>query len=534
MNFLKIGQAQDLKGKNKIIYRLLEIFPGFLSWSTLIILSILSTTKPVFVSFFIIAFDVYWLLLVIYLGIHLITAYIELKRNSKIEWEKKCIEIQKNPIKNTLSEKFSFKDIVQVIILPTSYESSEIIIPTIEALQSDKFPKKNMIVVLAIEERTGEDGIKRAKKIKEKFKNSFRNFLITIHPDNLSGEMKGKGANQTWAAKELKKKIIDSEKINYEKILISVFDIDTIIKPGYFFCLTYKFLTVENPYNASYQPIPFYYNNIWQAPFFARVAATSNTFWQMMQQIRYEKLATYSSHSMTWKALIDVDFWATNMVSEDSRIFWHCFLHYNGEYRVEPLHFPISMDTTMCENTYTTFKSLYKQQRRWGWGVENLPYLIFNFLKKYKKISKRKIIPKILTQIYGFHSWATNSLIIGFIGWLPIFFGNKEFHNMVISSNLPQVSRTLMILAMLGMILSAIISTLLLPKRPKKYGFLKSLLMIFQWLILPISIIIFGAFPALEAQTRLMINKRLGFQVTPKSRGGKEKNKIKKNNWDQK
>jgi hypothetical protein len=42
--------------------------------------------------------------------------------------------------------------------------------------------------------------------------------------------------------------------------------------------------------------------------------------------------------------------------------------------------------------------------------------------------------------------------------------------------------------------------------------------MFFQWLILPFSIIIFGAIPGLESQTRLMINKRLGFFVTPKSR----------------
>jgi len=80
------------------------------------------------------------------------------------------------------------------------------------------------------------------------------------------------------------------------------------------------------------------------------------------------------------------------------------------------------------------------------------------------------------------------------------------------------VSRTLMTVAMIGMIFSAIISTLLLPKRPANYGLTKSLAMVLQWLVLPVSIIAFGAIPSLEAQTRLMLGKYLGFWVTPKVR----------------
>lgn len=86
-------------------------------------------------------------------------------------------------------------------------------------------------------------------------------------------------------------------------------------------------MSVNNPYRSSYQPIPVYHNNIWSAPFFSRVAAASNTFWQMMMQIRPEMLVTYSSHSMTFKALVDIGFWSTKMVSEDSRIFGiACFI----------------------------------------------------------------------------------------------------------------------------------------------------------------------------------------------------------------
>jgi hypothetical protein len=176
------------------------------------------------------------------------------------------------------------------------------------------------------------------------------------------------------------------------------------------------------------------------------------------------------------------------------------------------------MDVCMDETVGRTMKNLYKQQRRWGWGIENLPYLMFNTIKERKNLPVGKMVNKILVQLYGFHSWATNALIIGVVGWMPMILGGDRFNVTVLSSNLPVVSRTLMTVAMIGMLFSAIISSMLLPKRPEKYGFGKSLTMILQWMILPVSIIFFGAIPGLEAQTRLMLGKYMGFWVTPKAR----------------
>ncbi len=524
MNYLKVAKATELYGRDKKIYRLLEILPGALSVGSLLILIIFSFVKPIWVAYFLIAFNVYWLLQVIFLGVYLLASYSKLKNNRKIDWQKKCEEMDSDVEflpNNSLAKKgMRLEDIIHLIILPTYNEDIEIIRTCFLGLVNNNYPTEKMIVVLAIEERAGEEALLRAKSIEKEFSEKFRNFAFFVHPDNIEGELKGKGANQSYAGKMAKKEIIDREGLDYEKIVVSVFDIDTIASPGYFHCLSYKFLTVEKPYNASYQPIPVYHNNIWQTPFFARVSSASNTFWQMMQQIRPEKLATYSSHSMTFKALVDIGFWAPNMVSEDSRIFWHCFLHYNGDYRVEPLYFPVSMDATCDKNFWQTIKSLYKQQRRWAWGSENVPYLIFNVIKRWSqlKIKKGQTLRHIWIQIYGFHSWATSALILGVIGWFPIIFGGSKFNDSVVFLNLPTTTQRLMTLAMSGLVLTSILSSIMLPKRPKNFGFINNLKLVVEWIFVPISVIVFGAIPCLDAQIRLMMGKYMGFWVTPKNR----------------
>jgi len=508
--YLKIGKATDLKSpKERWLYRAFEILPGALAWLTILSVIFLSWAKPIWIALFIIAFDIYWLLKTVYLSFYLRAAYKQMKKQMKIDWLEKI---------KSLANK-DWQKIHHLIILPVFKESLPTVRSTFQAIVNSTYPKDKMIVVLATEERVGQRAVKIAKVIKKEFGQQFFKFLITVHPQDIVGELAAKGANATWAARQAKKEIIDPLKIPEQNVIVSCFDIDTQVYPKYFSVLTYYYLTVDNPTRASYQPVPIFNNNIWQAPAVSRVVATSGTFWQMMQQQRPERLSTFSSQSISFKALVETDFWQTNMVSEDSRTFWQCLLFYNGNYRTIPLYYPVSMDANLAPNFFKTALNIYRQQRRWGWGVENIPYLFFGFWKN-KKISWSKKFHWIWIQLEGFWSWATNALLIFLLGWLPLFLGGQEFNITLLSYNLPRVTRTLMTLAMIGLVGSAIYSTLLLPQRPEKYsgikGYFKYLAMVIQWILLPFTILIFGCLPGLDSQTRLMLGKYMGFWVTPK------------------
>lgn len=508
IDYLNIARVEDLKRKKeKIFYRCLESLPGFLSLTTIFLAIILSWLRPVAIAIFIILFDLYWLIKVVYLSFHQVSSFLTMKRNLKINWLEK---IKKIP---------NWEKIYHLVILPFYKEEKEIIKESLNSLFNSYYPKNKLIVVLSGEERAGEEAKEIAKEIEREFSGKFFQFLVTIHPKNIEGEIAGKGSNFAWAFKEVKEKIIQPLKIPSENIIVSNFDIDTKPYPHYFSSLAYHYLTTKNPERASYQPIPIYNNNIWLAPAFSRVVATSGTFWQMMQQERPEQLVTYSSHSLPFKVLEEIHY-PSNVVSDDSRIFWKSYLYYNGDYRVVPLYYPVSMDAVLAKNLFRTIVSQYKQQRRWAWGVENIPYLIFGFFKN-KKIPLFEKIRHSFIIFEGFWSWATVALLIFFLGWLPLVLGGADFNTTLISYNLPRITRNLMTMAILGMIVSAILSLLILPPKPKNFGRLKKLSIILQWLLLPLTLIVFGSIPALEAQIRLLLRKYLGFWSTEKTRDQK-------------
>jgi len=219
---------------------------------------------------------------------------------------------------------------------------------------------------------------------------------------------------------------------------------------------------------------------------------------------------------MPFKILEEVGY-PKNVVSDDSRIFWKAYLFYDGNYNVTPLYYPVSMDAVLAKNLPRTIINQYRQQRRWAWGAENIPYLFFGFFKN-RKISFFEKLRRSIDILDGFWSWSTSSLLIFFLGWLPLILGGERFNLTIFAYNLPRLTRNLMTLAMTGMLISGILSLLMLPPKPKNSNFLKNLSTVFQWLLLPLTLIFFGALPALDAQTRLMLGKHLEFWATEKTR----------------
>ncbi|MBM3246438.1 MAG: glycosyltransferase family 2 protein, partial [Candidatus Omnitrophica bacterium] len=385
-----------MKDNSYFYKRAFEITPAVISWSILLIFLCATFLKPKVYALLIITFDIFWVIRVGYLTSLLSFAHHRLNKEKNKNWLSLC-------------EKLSHprgQKIYQAVIFPAYKEGLDILGPSLEAMKNTNYPKEKMIVVVAFEERMA-DSREKAKMLEARYKDYFFVYLSSFHPDNIEGEARTKGANATWAAKRLQE-LLDSKGINYEDVIISCFDADTCVEKEYFGCLLYHYLTVDKPQQCSYQPIPVYNNNIWHASSFARIIEISSSYFQLIDSMRLEKFVTFSSHSMSFKTLVDVGYWPVDKVSDDSLIYWKAYLYYNSDYRVVPMYITVSMDVAYGKNLLQTLVIQYRQKRRWAWGIEVFPYVILNF-KDNKLIPLHKKLRKAFHILDSHVSWATSA-----------------------------------------------------------------------------------------------------------------------------
>lgn len=544
------------------IQRAVEMIPGLLLWTTLLGMVAISFFVPVWAAIFVIVFDIYWIHKALYISIFSLTGQRDVVEGKRINWWERCQNIEhpetyavllkdrifhlkeslkKIPLfrlgerhiiwkeirrtKKNLAETkelipladkiMDWRKVIHVILLPTAGEPADVIEPAIQSLMESNFPKEQMIVLLATEERENpETRLPKVEYLKKKFEGVFRDFLVTTHIVE-EGEMKCKASNARFAARELMK-YLDERNIDYKNVIFSNFDCDSVAHPEYFAALTYQYIIDPKRLQRAYQPLPMYHNNLWDTNAFVRLVVTGSSFWHLYQSTRRE-MVTFSSHSEPFDTLVKVGFWPVNMISEDSVIYWKCLAYFHGDYRVQPIHLPISLDAVLAETYWKTLVNQYKQKRRWAYGIENFP-VTMRAIWPDKLISVKTKLRVTFEMLEGHYSWATTSFILTFLGWLPLLFGGAVFRESVLAHNLPFITKSLMTLGMMGLLISIPMSLLSLPPRPKKYHWSRHSLMLFQWILIPL-VGFLSAFPAIDSQTRILLGRYFGeFWVTEKMR----------------
>ena len=488
-------------------FRFLEIVPGAALWAFFITAIILSIFYPFAFALYILLFDLYWIIKVFVMGAHMIWGYRLLNWTRRQNWRARLEKIE--PGEGIID----WREIYHVVILTTYQEPLEILRPSVAAAAQADYPRAKKIFVLATEERDKEDARQNAVALRGEFAHHFEHFLVTEHPDGIEGELKAKGANATWAARELKV-LLEREKIPLDRTLVTTADADTRLDRQYFTVLSYVFATDHNRERHSYQPIALYSNNIWDVPAISRLSALGASFWQIIEGTRPWRLITFSTHAMTMQMLVDIDYWAVDIVNEDSRQFYRAFFHYDGDHSVVPVFIPVYMDAVLAPRYAQTLKNQYLQKRRWAYGIEHFPYVVLESIRNKRiPLMNRITIPFRIFE--GNFSWASSSVILLFLGWFPFLFGGA-YRETVLASNIPLLSQRLLAFTWISLTVTIVISSRLIPERPLHHRKSKWIEMILQWTLTPVTAVIFGSIPAIDAQTRLMFGRYMGFWVTPK------------------
>ncbi len=532
--------------------RILEIIPGFSVWVVIIFPFILAYPFPLLVAYFILIFNLYWFLKALNIARHLLNGLYHMQYNMRTDWYEKATlaskdlksylkkiekeykdanggalkRIKMRDLKNEIDEirnldgrqelVKNIDDIVHLVIIPFWDEGFQIVDETFDHLRKSNYPSDKLIVVLTGEERDEKNYKKISKKIEEKYDGVFSNLFLYLHKDVI-GEIAGKGANLVSAGRKVLK-FVEKEGLNPENVLVTTLDSDHIVHKEYFSKLTYKYITSPDRARETYQPIALLFNNIWDAPGPNRVAAIASSFWLLVESMRPYRMRTFAAHTQSLKTLLITDFWSTQTIVEDGHQYFRTYFAFNGDIEMVPLLVPVYQDCVLDKNIYQTFKSQYLQRRRWAWGASDFAFVVKNFLK-HPEIPLREKTIQTFRQYISHLSWASSSLLLA-TAWIPILF-NQQFMDSVIAHNVTRYSGRIALFAWIGVFFSVWTYLRLLPQKPERYSSFRYVGMFFQWIFTPVVAIILSSFPSIDAQTRLMFGKYLGWFITPKIRKSK-------------
>jgi hypothetical protein len=554
-----MSEPQD-QDRHRLLQRLLEMVPGFISWVIIVAPIWLSFSYPWLVAYFVLSFDFYWLTRTLWFGATVIVAYRRINRVLAVDWGERLRGLEDpaarrevvlrrlaalngrpsgamglvadaapsvGPGRAALERELADLDALEALpepppdwreythlaLIPTYTEPLEKLRETVRALANADWPGERKICAIITRE-TDTDGIANVQALRSEFGAAFADFIHILDPLE-PGIVVGKSSAMAWGGRYLYRKLVRDGGMDPRRILVTDLDADYRVHRQYFNYLTWAHLTDENRETQLYQPIPYFHNNIWQVPLLLRLFAAVLTQLQMWRSVMPEKLQSFGSYSTTLHLVHDVGYWATDAIPEDSRFYWKSFFRYGDRFRAVPLFIPIYGDAVRARSYWRSMTGQYLQARRWAWGVTDIPYVIRNAIE-HTEISRWSRIWRIIN-LFGEHiNWAIAPIVITFGATVPLVL-NPAFAQTTLGQNLPLYASTMLSIGLVALGVLVYVENRIVPPRPSDWGWFPRLLSYLQWIGLPFVGVFFSNLPALDAQTRLLTGRYLEYRVTEKA-----------------
>ncbi len=525
-------------GKRTRKYRFFEILPGALSYTMVIGLFMISWISPFWGAVYLLVIVTTTLVKAVVSAAHTVRGYNAVKRSLKVDWGKRLAELEHphssyEKLRDRESDAIGFEEhlenlramsvdeeypkpgeVYHAVIMVAYNEGLETLVPSVEAVRDTSFPNERIIFVLGYEERGGAEMEKTAKALKEEFSGVFHDFLLVKHPKDLPKEIQGKGPNLVYAGKVLAE-YVEKAKIKRGNVIVTSLDSDNRMSKPYLDYVAYEFITHRDRQHLSYQPVSLFMNNIWDAPAPMRVIAVSNSFFNIISTMRPHALRNFASHSQPLAALEEMDFWSKRTIVEDGHQYWRSYFYFRGDYDVLSIKVPIYQDAVLEESLGRTLKAQFIQLRRWYYGASDVAYVGVRLFEKNRPAPFWKTLPKFIRLLDGHVTLAAMSPIVAFGGWVPMIMNQQP--RLMVAYSLPSTVSLIQTVAAIGLFVTILFSLKLLPPRPEKYKKKRTILMVLQWVLMPVTAIVYQSVAAFYSQTRLMLGKYMEkFDVTKK------------------
>jgi cellulose synthase/poly-beta-1,6-N-acetylglucosamine synthase-like glycosyltransferase len=529
-------------GKRTKQYRFFEILPGAISVGAVVLLIVFSLISPLIASVYVMTLVLLMFVRAVGIAFRTIQGRIILNKSAKLPWRKWLNEFEKPGYyakrrhADVKSRAYGLRQHVlnleQLADLPEEYpkpsaiyhaviiamynESYDILRPTLQSLLKCDYDSRHLIVTIAYEQRGGQVARDTVAQIKRDFTGKFNDLLFFEHPDGLPDEVVGKGGNITFAGKQVAKYVL-KRRLDPKNVIVTTLDSDNRPDKNYFAYLTYEWIVNPRRQRTSFQPICSFTNNIWDAPAPMRVIATSNTFWNVISSMRPHTLRNFASHAQGLEPLMSMDFWSTRTIVEDGHQYWRSYFFFDGDYDVVPLRTRVGQDAVLSDTFRKTLWAQFKQLRRWAYGASDVAYVAKNIWRRDRTVPFWAAFTRFCRLLEGHVTLACMAIIVAVGAWVPLFLNPNAASHSLVAHELPLTIGRIQQIAIIGLFITVLTSLSMLPPRPKRYNRAKGVMMVVQWILMPINAIVYSSVSSYTAQIRLMTGHYMDkFDVTDK------------------
>src|SRR3989338_6709307 len=504
--------AQIVEKNDQVVYRFLEILTASVRWAVLLFPIWLGLLAPKFTVFLLTFFAVFWVYLAIRHSFGMIIGYFRFKRELKVNWYEKC---------RTLD----FKTLPDKETLPPSLQAPNpfILIPAYRdpyAVFNQTFTSEQITLVITIEE-------KYAERIKENITkalgdriNRLERLMIYVHPAGIPGEAIGVGgASRTWGAKHAIEDLKNAG-VNLRNYIFTTMDSDHVLNLQFLARLTHLYLTSDKRDNKFYSSaVSLFDNNYWKVPTLMRIEATSILMGGLSDWVVSHKglKDTFSNYSSSLQTLIYANYSHVHIVIDDTVFFWRAFSARNGDFIGVCHYIPYSADAVEGKSYWGSYKSLYKQLVRWGWGTVSVPISLREFLKNKKIPFRHKLLWTI--EHIKKYTFLVNVVFLITFGFSIVSLVNPYIKQTSYAYSLPNIMSTILTIPLIFFIPATILKLKIVKPMPENWPLWRKTFSLLEGPMVLVNLLTFSFFPFLEAQTRMLFGRKMkDLYHTPKVR----------------
>ncbi|MAU10789.1 MAG: hypothetical protein CL607_13275 [Anaerolineaceae bacterium] len=506
--------------------RVLDGIPGFLAWFALLFCIASAVAFPRTLLFIAALVGVYTSVRFLLAGYANMRGLRLIKEWEQTNWHEKYLL-------EATDAALPWDVVHHAVIVPAYKEPLRVLRRTLDALAQQYEAKKRLTIVLAMEAAESES-ISKAEQLQNEYEDRFAHFHYTVHPRGLPGEMQCKSANEAWAGRWIKRRLVDELGYSIDHICVTTMDADTRWHPQHFYALTCLFALDPDRYNRFWQAPIRYHGNIWEINPLLRIVNAYATAMELAYLAAPYWLAMpMSSYSLSMKLLDQSEYWDGDVIADEWHMFIKAYFSSEGQVRLKSLMLPFMADATIGDTLWSELRNRYSQTLRHAWGSKEMGYMIAKMIDN----PHAPFIPSFRLLIRISHD-----ILLAGAGWIILTAGSQLpvlLHPQIAPIDIatvlaqPQVGLQdafnhlieqptwlmLMVAGAMVVILGIVFwyqDVIVRPKREAPMTWTERFWTLLSFPLLPVLTLFVVALPTIQAQTRLLLGTPLQFRVTRK------------------